>query len=107
MVPVIILTLRKIQTTPVPIVVVALLAPGRICNILEVEKTLSSVLVNWFAPALRFLLLQLCKEIEKCKYQLFLTGDKTHPQNSAMANLSNLRFKRLHFCGNKKRLSWS
>ena len=31
----------------VPIVVVALLAPGRICNILDVEKTLSSVFVNW------------------------------------------------------------
>ena len=38
------------------------LAPGRICNILDVEKTLSSVFVNWLAPALRFLLLQLCKE---------------------------------------------
>ena len=38
------------------------LAPGRICNNLDVEKTLSSVFVNWLAPALRFLLLQLCKE---------------------------------------------
>ena len=54
----------EIQTSPVPIVEVALLAPGRICNILEVEKTLSSVLVIWLAAALRFLLLQLCKEIE-------------------------------------------
>ena len=46
----------------VPSVVVALLAPGRICNILEVEKTLSSGPVSCLAPALRFFLLQLCKE---------------------------------------------
>ena len=47
-----------------PNVEVAAFAPGRICNILEVEKTLSSGPVNCLAPALRFLLLQLCKKIE-------------------------------------------
>ena len=43
----------------IPRFVVALLAPGRMCIILEVEKTLSSGPVNCLAPALRFLLLQL------------------------------------------------
>ena len=53
---------QKNKKWQVPSVVVALLAPGRICNILEVEKTLSSGPVSCLAPALRFLLLQLCKE---------------------------------------------
>ena len=43
----------------IPRFVVALFAPGRMCIILEVEKTLSSGPVNCLAPALRFLLLQL------------------------------------------------
>ena len=50
--------------TKIPSVVVAPFTPGRICNILEVEKTLSSGLANCLAPALRFLLLQLCKGIQ-------------------------------------------
>ena len=49
----------KMEVSGLPSVVVALLVSGRICNILEVEKTLSSVLVNCWSPALRFLLLQL------------------------------------------------
>ena len=48
----------------IPRVVVALLVPGRICNTCEVENTLSSGPVNCLAPALRFLLLQLCKGLK-------------------------------------------
>ena len=53
----------------IPSMVVALFVPGRICNIWEVEKTLSSGPVNCLAPALRFLLLQLCKGL---KYDLII-----------------------------------
>ena len=50
----------NLNNSKIPSVLVALFASNRICSILEVEKTLSSG-ANCLAPALRFLLLQLCK----------------------------------------------
>ena len=61
--------LVKQKQYSLPSVVVAEFAPGRICNILDVENILSSGPVNCLAPALRFLLLQLCKWF-KLIYQL-------------------------------------